>query len=180
METLVLNASYEPLARISWQTAMRLLFQEKVEIVEEYEDREIRTVTITFKVPSIIRLLKMVRRRKKQVKFSRDNVYARDSGKCQYCYKRVPRHEVTYDHVFPKSRGGRTTWDNVVIACVPCNQKKEDRTPVEARMTLRTKPIRPKKLPNTARFTIMYRKGMPISWKQFLMDAAYWHGSLEE
>lgn len=178
MQTLVLTAAYEPLARISWKDAMKLVVQEKVEIVDEYKDRVIRTVSVSFKMPSVIRLLRMFRRKRKQVKFSRDNVYARDSGKCQYCKKKISRAASTYDHVIPRSRGGATHWENVVISCLECNQKKGDNTPSEAGMRLVKKPVKPKYVSSMGRFTILYEEGMPISWKQFLIDAAYWEGSI--
>src|SRR5262249_37242294 len=124
METLVLTASYEPVARVSWKRAVTLLFDGKVEVIEEYEDRFIRSVTLESKMPSVIRFLRVVRTRKKTPKFSRENVYARDNGRCQYCAKKVARSEATYDHVVLRALGGKTTWENVVICCVPCNQKK--------------------------------------------------------
>src|SRR5689334_23275302 len=99
METLVLSSAYEPVARISWQRAMVLLFGGKVEVLEEYEDRDIRSVTYHVKMPSVIRFVRALRKRGKGVKFSRENVYARDNGKCQYCGQKIPRHEGTYDHV---------------------------------------------------------------------------------
>ena len=85
METLVLNPGYEPVARVPWQRAITLLFLGKVEIVEEYEDREIRSVTVDFKMPSIVRLLRALRGATQGITFSRENVYARDGGRCQYC-----------------------------------------------------------------------------------------------
>ena len=177
METLVLTASYEPVARVSWQRAVTLLFEGKVEVIEEYEDRLIRSVTLELKMPSVIRFLRAIRARKKTPKFSRENVYARDHGRCQYCTERIPRHEATYDHVKPRSLGGLTTWENVVIACVPCNQKKGARTVEQAGMQLRSTPKRPKK--DALRFSIMFRKGMPQSWMSWLRDFSYWNGELE-
>src|SRR5258706_1525270 len=158
METLVLTASYEPVARVSWRRAVTLLFEGKVEVIEEYEDRLIRSVTFEIKMPSVIRFLRAIRARQKTPKFSRENVYARDGGRCQYCMKRVMRHEATYDHVTPCARGGKTTWQNVVIACVPCNQKKGARTVEQAGMNLSSTPSRPKKLPDALRFTITFHK----------------------
>src|SRR4051812_11836 len=111
METLVLSASYEPVARVSWQRAISLVFGGKVEVVEEYEDREVRSITFAIKMPSVVRFLKSVRGRKRAVKFSRENVYARDLGKCQYCNGKVQRHESTYDHVVPRAQGGKTQWE---------------------------------------------------------------------
>lgn len=180
METLVLSTSFEPVARISWQRAITLLFLGKAEVVEEYEDKVIRSVTFEVRMPSVIRFLRGVRAKRRSVRFSRENVYARDSMRCQYCAQRVARHEATYDHVVPRAHGGRTTWDNVVIACFACNQRKGGRTPEQAGMQLRTLPVKPKKLPDTVRLTFGYERGMPVTWKKFLRDVAYWHGELEE
>ncbi|MEW6432205.1 MAG: HNH endonuclease [Myxococcota bacterium] len=180
METLVLNAGWQPVARIPWQRAITLLFLGKVEIVEEYEDRTIRSVTFEVKMPSVVRFLRMLKRRKPVIRFSRENVYARDHGECQYCGQKLARSEATYDHVVPRSQGGGTHWENIVIACVPCNQAKGGKTPAQARMTLRTAPVKPTKLPDTLRLTFTWSKGMPDTWKNWLRDLTYWHGSLEE
>ena len=180
MDTLVLTQGYQPVARVTWQRAMTLMCLGKVEIVDEYEDREIRSVSVTFKMPSIVRFLHSVRRKKKAIKFSRENVYTRDKGKCQYCSKAVKRPEATYDHVVPKSKGGRTTWDNIVIACSLCNQKKKALSPAKAGMRLKTKPIRPKSLPNIYTFTMTWRDGMPLTWKDFMATYQYWNSDLED
>lgn len=179
METLILSPAYEPVARVPWQRAVTLLFGGKVEVVEEYEDREIRSVTFSLKMPSVIRFLRALRGKRRAVKFSRENVYVRDHGKCQYCNIKVLRHEATYDHVVPRALGGKTTWDNIVIACVPCNQKKGGRTPEQAKMHLTTKPVRPKKLPESFQMTFTWQKGMPESWRNWLRDYSYWNAELE-
>ena len=147
METLVLNVSYEPVARVSWQRAITLLWERKVEVVEEYEDYRVRSVTFELKMPSVIRFLRAVRGRKRAIKFSRENVYARDKGRCQYCRTAVPRHEFTYDHVIPRRQSGQTRWENVVVCCTPCNQRKGGRTPEDAGMKLVAQPVRPRTLP---------------------------------
>ena len=180
METLVLSAGYEPVARVHWQRAVALLFQGKVEVVEEYDDKEIRSVTFTLKMPSVVRFLRAIRGKKKAVKFSRQNVYARDGARCQYCGGKVARHEATYDHVVPRAHGGKTTWENIVIACVPCNQRKGGRTPAQASMKLRSLPVRPKKLPDVISITFTFQPGMPDSWKAWLRDVVYWNAELEE
>lgn len=179
-ETLVLSQSYEPVARVPWQRAITLLWEGKVEVVEEYEDWTVKSVTLEFKVPSVIRFLKKVFGRKRAVKFSRENVYARDNGRCQYCSTKVARPEATYDHVLPRSQGGQTRWENIVIACVPCNQKKGGRTPEQAGMKLLSTPVKPKKLPDTVRVTFTYQKGMPASWANWLRSVSYWNGELEQ
>jgi 5-methylcytosine-specific restriction endonuclease McrA len=178
METLVLSPGYEPVARVHWQRAITLLFMGKVEVVEEYEDKEIRSVTFSIKMPSVVRFLKAIRSKRTAIKFSRENVFTRDQGKCQYCGNKVMRPEATYDHVVPRAIGGKTDWDNIVIACVPCNQRKGGRTPEQARMHLRTRPSRPKKLPDV-KITIMWHKGMPQAWRNWLRDYQYWNGELE-
>jgi 5-methylcytosine-specific restriction endonuclease McrA len=180
VETLVLNPGYEPVARVPWQRAVTLLFLGKVEVVEEYEDREIRSVTFVFKMPSVVPLLRALRGARKAIKFSRENVYARDGGRCQYCGAGVRREEITYDHVVPRALGGKTTWDNIVTCCVDCNQRKGGKTPEQAGMKLRSTPVKPKKLPETFRVTFTFRKGMPESWRGFLRDYSYWNGELEE
>jgi len=180
METLVLSQSYEPVARVSWQRAITLVFEGKVEVVEEYDDWKVHSCTLEFKVPSVIRFLKGIFGRKRAVKFSRENVYTRDKGRCQYCACKVTRAESTYDHVTPRSQGGQTRWENIVISCVPCNQKKGGRTPDQAKMKLLSFPVKPKKLPDTVRLTFVYQKNMPESWKTWLRDVAYWNGELDQ
>lgn len=180
METLVLNPGYEPVARVPWQRAVTLLFLGKVEVVEEYQDRDIRSVTLVFKMPSVVRFLRALRHARKGVKFSRENVYARDDGRCQYCQRRVARHEATYDHVVPRAQGGKTTWTNIAIACVPCNQRKGGKTPEQAGMKLRCDPVKPKKLPDTFRIHLTFGQGIPETWKAWVQAYAYWNTELDE
>lgn len=180
METLVLDTSYIPVARVHWQRALTLLFMGKVEIVEEYEDREIRSVTMVLKMPSVVRFIRAMRAKKKAIKFSRENVYSRDNGKCQYCGNKVPRASLTYDHVVPRAQGGKTEWTNIVIACGTCNQKKGNRTPAQAGLKLLSTPVRPKKLPDHMTFTLQWKKDDPPSWKDWLASHHYWNDALEE
>ncbi len=179
MDTLVLSHAFEPVARVAWQRAITLLFEGKVEVIEEYPDRTVRSVTLEFKVPSIIRFLHRIHVRRRAVRFSRENVYARDGGACQYCGRRLPRSEATYDHVVPRSQGGPTTWENVVIACTPCNQRKGGRTPAQAGMRLRAVPVKPSRLPDVIRLTFRLDGGAPESWRQWLLAYRYWSGELE-
>lgn len=179
MDTLVLSAAYEPVQRISWQRAITLVFSGKVEVVEEYDDRTIRSVTFEIRMPSVVRFVRMLRVRRRKPRFTRDNLLSRDGHRCQYCARGVTRAEATYDHVIPKAQGGRTSWENVVIACVRCNQKKGGRTPEQAGMVLLTKPHRPQQLRDGLRVTLSYEKGMPPTWRAWLRDLTYWHGELE-
>ena len=177
MDTLVLDPGYQPVARVPWMRAVTLLFAGKVEVVENYDDWTVRSVTVELKVPCVVRFLRGVRGLKKVVRFSRENVYARDAGRCQYCQRKIARPEATYDHVVPRSQGGHTRWENIVIACLPCNQKKGGRTPQQAGMKLRTTPHKPKALPESVRFT--FTPGMPQAWRSWLRDFSYWNGELE-
>ena len=105
-QVLLLNITYEPLKVINWKKAITLLMLGKVEVLEEY-GRDIHSVSFTIKLPSVVRLLMLVKRPKNQVRFSRQNIYARDKYKCQYCGQKLPVEDLSYDHVVPKSRGGR-------------------------------------------------------------------------
>jgi 5-methylcytosine-specific restriction endonuclease McrA len=110
---------------------------------KKYSEEQIHSVTLEMKVPSIIRFLRHFQRRKRKVRFSRENVYSRDKGRCQCCGRPVPRPEATFDHVLPRSLGGTSVWENVVVACSPCNGRKGGRTPEQARMHLLAAPVKP-------------------------------------
>ena len=167
-KTLLLNITYEPLRVITWQKAITLLTLGKVEVIEEY-DREVHSVSFAIKLPAVVRLLRWVKWREKPVKFSRRNIYVRDHGKCQYCGKALSHQEITYDHVIPKSQGGKTSWENVVTCCLKCNGKKGGRTPQQAGMALLNVPKRPK-WNMTVRLTIGIKQ-TPESWRDYL----YWN-----
>lgn len=147
---LVLNASFEPIHIVTWQRALQLLFQGKVEVVEE-SDHEVRTVRFTIKVPAVLRLLHYVPLKKKKhiVRFSRINIFSRDQNNCQYCGRNWSRGQLTLDHVIPIVQGGRKCWENIVTACKICNQRKGGRTPSQAGMHLIRKPRQPNWLPTT-------------------------------
>lgn len=171
--TLLLTAGYEPIKVVPWERAITLLTLGKVEVLEEY-DRSVRSPTVVFKVPAVVRLLQVFRRRKKAVKFSRINIYARDRYRCQYCGRTLPIADLTYDHVIPRARGGKTEWENIVAACVPCNARKSDRTPAEAGMRLIKQPIRPTWVP--AMTLRINTRAVPDAWRDYL----YWTGELQE
>jgi len=180
METLVLDAAWQPQARVTWKYAIVQLLAEEVKfvVVEEYEDKNISTVNWSVKMPSVIRLLKPIKRRQ-AVKFSRSAILARDKNKCQYCGTRLDLKDMQYEHVIPRAQGGRTEWTNIVSACYRCNQKKGSRTPEQAGMKLLVKPVRPKSLPQRTDFDLPYKPGMPGAWKAYLRDAVYWESELE-
>jgi 5-methylcytosine-specific restriction endonuclease McrA len=174
-QTLLLNATYEPLKVVHWQKAITLWCQGKVEIIASH-DREIRAVSFSVRLPSVIRLLRYVRIKKRfdYVPFSRANIYARDGYTCQYCGDQFPTQELTFDHVVPVSQGGRKDWENIVTCCVGCNRRKGGRTPEEARMRLIKPPRRPDSAP-AIRITIGLRNA-PDSWRDYL----YWNLELDD
>ena len=173
-QTLLLNASYEPLKVIDWQRAMTLWVQDKVEIVESH-DREVRAVTFSFKLPSVVRLLRYVKvRRRALVPFTRANIYARDNHTCAYCRTQFELDALTFDHVVPVAQGGARGWENIVTACIPCNRKKGANTPEEAGMPLKHRPRRPIVMPTLRVSVGMYTQ--PESWRSWL----YWNIELDK
>lgn len=148
MKTLVLDQGYVPVKVITWRRALCMSLIEKVEVLASY-DREVRTVTRSFRAPAVIRLLQTVRTRPQLVRFSRRNVYLRDNHRCQYCGVTFSPAELTLDHVVPRVYGGKTSWTNVVAACGSCNRRKGGRTPEQAGLHLRTNPRRPQWSPMT-------------------------------
>jgi len=199
-QTLVLDSAYAPHRVVRWQRAAQLLSAGRAEVVELYDDavravsRDVaKTLDVSkqmiawfelgvddsdpsvyiVRVPSVVRLLSNVGR-KRAVKFSRVNVLTRDGFRCQYCGARKRMQELNFDHVVPRSQGGRTTFENVVASCYPCNERKRDRTPAEAGMVLRSVPVRPKSLPIAALRADLLREPHE-SWRSWL----YWHVELE-
>jgi len=154
----------------SWREVSELRAQFK----EPHEDW-IRAVNFEIQVPRVIRLLAYDRLPKQTVRFNRRNIFARDNNRCQYCGKRFPTSELSLDHVVPRSRGGDTTWENIVCSCVACNVRKGGRTPTEAHMHLVRPPYKPKRSP-----LLSIKLGNPKyeSWKSFL-DSAYWSVDLK-
>lgn len=167
-EVLVLNAALQPVGRVSWIRAVSDWYVGRVKILEVYADRVIRSVSFEIQMPAVVMHLHHAGPHRRAIRFSRDNVYLRDKGCCQYCGLKLHRNSFTFDHVLPRARGGKTEWDNVVLACGPCNALKQDRTPEEARMRLLNKPVRPRALPDLTA-EIEYEPGMPDEWKAYLV-----------
>jgi 5-methylcytosine-specific restriction endonuclease McrA len=198
---LVLNRLYLAIHVVSAYRAFCLLSKNVAEVVDfedgqfvsydfaswqelsEYRARHfqqvdgdwVRTVKRTIQVPRIIRLLYYDRIPRTSVKFNRRNIFARDNNTCQYCGRRFPTSELSLDHVIPRSRGGESTWENVVCACLECNVRKGGRTPKEAGMTLIRKPEKPKRSPILAQ---KLTQAKYQSWKAFLSEA-YWSVELK-
>ncbi len=170
--TLLLSQGYEPIQVISWQRAITLLMLDKADVVEEY-DEVIRAVSTVMQVPAVVRLRKSFPRKAKPVKFSRVNIYARDNYRCQYCGTRCTTNDLTYDHVIPRSKGGLTSWENIVSCCYTCNRDKANRTPVEAHMKLLSMPKRPTWMPSVQ--IRVSTVSVPEAWR----DYVYWTSEIE-
>ncbi len=159
---LVLNATYEPINVCTVRRAVVLLLKEKAEVVEQTE-RELHSATTTLTRPAVIRLVTYVKvpRDSQRRKITRRAVFARDDWTCQYCGSRT---QLTVDHVVPRSKGGGSTWDNIVAACAPCNRRKGDALPRQAGMIL----ARPPRTPNPDIFIHVASPTIPATWKQYL------------
>ena len=175
---LVLNAdfrplSYFPLSLWSWQESIKAVFLERVNIVSEYEDI-VHSPSMEMRLPSVISLKQYVTATRRPA-FTRFNVFLRDSFQCQYCAEPSPAEDLTFDHVIPRSRGGRTTWQNVVTACTVCNLRKGKMLPQECRMH----PMRTPEQPTAQRLHANGRSFPPNylheSWRDFL----YWDSELD-
>ena len=160
-KVLLLNQNYEPMSVVTAKKAIILLYLQKVEIIEA-RAQLVRSQYLALPLPSVVRLTCYVRVPKKRVELNRGNVLRRDTYRCQYCgTKKGP---LTLDHVLPKTRGGADSWENLVCACVTCNNKKGNRTPDEANMILLKKPKKPNYL-----FFMQYFIGISEqSWKPYL------------
>ena len=192
---LVLNRVYQPVHVTSVRRGICLLYQGVAKAIDEQfqlfdfeswselaaaaNHDAIHTVTRRIRIPRVIVLVAYEHLPKARVRFSRFNIYARDDSTCQYCGQRLPRSELNLDHVMPRSRGGSTTWENVVCSCVACNLRKGGRSPDEAGMRLKRAPSRPRWTPvfRSAARRAFYREWMPFL---SMAEAAYWNAELLE
>jgi 5-methylcytosine-specific restriction endonuclease McrA len=166
--TLVLTPGMQPIRIAQWQESVVLAWQGKADVLEEYE-ATVSSPSVTLNIPAVVRLHKAVHLHKGGVKFSRLNVLSRDRMTCCYCNeKKRPRH-LNYDHVLPRSRGGKTTWNNIVTSCMPCNRRKGNRTPQEAGMKMHFKPYVPTTL--SGHQPLLFLVGAaPPQWLPYLGD----------
>ena len=196
-QVLVLNRLWQAVNVCTVKRALILLFQGHAQVVfndgqgsfqtfsfNEWRDFSeqrilpecVRTISFRIRIPQVIMLLVFDRQPRKEVKFTRHNIFERDKNTCQYCGQVYERSELNLDHVIPRDRGGATSWENIVCSCIGCNTRKANRTPQEAGMRLIRKPKRPKWRP-----FLQINVGMPYheSWKHFI-DLAYWNVELGE
>lgn len=196
---LVLNRLWQAVNVCSARRALTLLFEGRAQVVyespsgsfhtydfgewkdfsveqESGEEDQINTISFKIGIPKVILLLVYDRFPKKEVKFTRHNIFERDRNQCQYCGKILERKLLNLDHVVPRDRGGPTTWENIVCSCIPCNTRKANRTPPEAGMHLIRKPKRPKWRPFVQ---VNFTLNSHSSWRHFL-DIAYWNVEIGE
>jgi len=197
---LVLNKFYMAVNITTARRAFALLYKERAEVVSMRQDRMenfdfhswkelsqfkdrfdeeaaefVRTVSFEIGVPRIIRLLVYDKLPLKMVKLNRKNLFARDRKRCQYCGRKFSTTDLSLDHIVPRSRGGKTAWENIVTCCPDCNVKKGGRLPWEAGMRLVRKPNKPSRSPL---IRLKVRSQRYKSWKEFL-DNAYWSVELK-
>jgi 5-methylcytosine-specific restriction endonuclease McrA len=196
-QVLVLNRLWQAVNVCTARRALTLLFQGHAQVVlgdqdgafqtydfsqwwhlsqEQPHPESIHAVSCRIRVPRVIMLLVFDRLPRKEVKFTRHNIFERDQNTCQYCGKTLDRQDLNLDHVIPRDRGGPTTWENIVCSCIPCNTRKANLTPHEAGMRLIRKPKRPKWRPF---IEIRLNNHYHESWKHFV-DLAYWNVELGE
>jgi 5-methylcytosine-specific restriction endonuclease McrA len=163
---LVLNATYEPINVCTVRRAVVLLLKDKAELIERGR-LELRSESTTLARPVVIRLISYVKvpRDAHRRKITRRAVFARDSWTCQYCGS---RSNLTVDHVVPRSKGGESSWENIVASCAPCNRRKGDRTPHQAGM----EPLRAPRTPRAEIFIAVASPTIPAAWLQYLPQAA--------
>ncbi len=163
-KVLVVTSWYFPYQILRWQDAVRLIYVESATVVAEYNE-QLRSPSVTWQMPAVIRLRPDIEPKRK-TKFSRINVFTRDAFTCQYCGRRKRMRELTFDHLVPRKRGGRTCWENIVTACKECNLRKGCRTTDEAGMFPRRLPVRPKSLPLIS--PIHDLEHAPEEWRPFV------------
>ena len=195
-DVLVLNKSFYAIQVAPWPKALSLLWQGHAEavddnyqtynfqdwadlsqVIEDHPEGYVCTPTLKLAIPTAIRLTRFEKLPEGDVKFTRRNIYDHYKYTCSYCGEKKGSKELNLDHVMPASRGGKTSWDNIVLSCIPCNLKKADRTPKEARMALRVKPSRPRWRGHQSAFLRSPVK-IRVSWQKFI-DRAYWNVELE-
>lgn len=175
---LVLNAdfrplSYFPLSTWSWQDAVKAVFLDRVSVLSEYE-QEVHSPSFTMRLPSVIALRDFIPSGRNPA-FTRFNVFLRDAFSCRYCGGKRATPELTFDHVVPRAKGGRTSWENVVTACSPCNLRKGSKMPRECGMIPIEEPRRPTGYELQERGRHFPPNYLHESWRDFL----YWDSELE-
>lgn len=179
-DTLVLDSNWQPQSFCSWKRASKLLWEGRAKVVKEDEGgAQLNAASFSFGMPRVIVVKNAwVRRKRLSVSCSRRNIFVRDNGECQYCGHVLTTQEYQVEHVIPRCQGGTSVWENVVAACIRCNQKKSGMTPAQAGMKLLTKPVAPK--PHDPRFNFkLHITKMRPEWKPWT-SWLYWNLELDE
>lgn len=166
LRTLVLTPFGMPHRIAKWEDGVVLVVTGKGQVYDSY-DVVCASPSISLQIPAVVRLIKEIHANKKGVKFSRSNVYTRDKFRCCYCGKKFHTSDLNYDHVLPRSRGGKTAWENIVTACRRHNTEKDDRTPAEAGLKMYFQPYKPAVLQHTSP-VIVDVAHMPEQWRPWL------------
>ncbi len=167
MRVLLLNSSYEPLKIVSWKKAVILIYKEKAQLLEEYDNLLIRSPNLVLKAPSVIRLYYYVNINKyKILRFSKENIFFRDNYTCAYCGNKFNKSQLTLDHIIPYSKGGRKTWTNIVTACNYCNNKKGSYNLDQVNFRLLNKPFKPSENSYIAFHNKFHT--IPVQWRNYL------------
>jgi len=189
--TLVLNRNWQPVHVATVERALVMVWNESARVVDPDDYQQytwadwsklapradepfVQAVRFRLRVPEVVVLTDYDRVPIGAVTFSRRNVFKRDHNTCQYCGAQPGSEELTIDHVLPRSQGGVSSWENCVLACMPCNKRKADRTPEQARMRLRRAPARPAWQPLYADHALRI-----ASWSKFVSEA-YWNVELQK
>ena len=168
MRVLALAPNYEPIGTISWKKAVAYVFLNKVTTLEEY-DEEIRSQNFSMKIPSVVVLKHGQLKKINSVRFSRRNIWLRDEGQCQYCGESVNINTFTIDHVHPKVAGGKTAWENVVVSCYDCNQRKGEKLLKDCNLKIKKMPKKPNSLPFVNEIVGFYNQNyLHPTWKFWL------------
>ena len=195
-DVLVLNRSYVAIQICDWQKAITLLVSEKADVIDEeyrkysfldWKDLSsmmvdspsgfVRSPSCRIAIPEVIILKVFDRLPSSDVKFTRRNIYKHYENKCCYCGSRFDTKELNLDHVMPKSRNGKTSWENIVLSCIPCNTNKADRTPREANLTMHYQPTKPA-WQNSLSGRISSLAHNRLTWQKFI-DSVYWNSEIE-
>jgi 5-methylcytosine-specific restriction endonuclease McrA len=191
---LVLNKSWIAVQIATARRAISLIYQGLARVIDVHDEYKtynfeswcdlsaaeteevVQSVSFKIKIPEIIVLTMYNDLPRREVILSRKNIFERDKNTCQYCSKKCSREDLTIDHVIPRSRGGKNMWDNLVIACYPCNTRKSNRLPSEAGMSLLRTPKRPNWIPHIG---VQFSQVKRLSWQKFV-NKAYWETELHE
>lgn len=194
---LVLNRNFQAIQVASWERAISLLFQGHAEAVDtdlntydfenwvelskmmhDHPAGFVHSETMRIAIPECIRLTRYDRIPRNEVVFTKRNIMEHYGYKCCYCGHKFKASELNFDHVIPKSKGGKTNWENIVTSCFPCNSKKDDKTPKEAGMRLLVRPTKPKHQPVFRRLVLALPLKTRDSWQK-LIDRCYWDSEIE-